>query len=407
MREPPFGEFVAIVALMMGLTSFAIDNLLPAFDALRADFALADPNAAQLSIYVYMIAFALAQLGYGPVADMAGRRPVLLAGLAVFVAGSLLAIVATGYATLLVARAIQGIGSAAARVLAVTIVRDRFAGREMARVMSLTMMIFIIVPVFAPTIGSLLLALGSWHTIFAATLGLSLLLAAWFGLRMPETLHPDYRFPLSLARVGQAMRLTIVTRVAIGYSTAVGLMMGCLMAYIGSAQQILETSVYALGPVFTLYFGLIAATMAVGSLVNSRLVRRLGMRRMGHAGICGFALVACAQLVGALLYGGHPPLAWFVVTVSLNLMLFAVTVPNFNAMAMEPLGAIAGTASSFIGAYTTLAGALLGLAVGQAFDGTVTPLAGGFVLYSAACILVVLWTERWRLFVPRHAPPPR
>jgi DHA1 family bicyclomycin/chloramphenicol resistance-like MFS transporter len=198
-----------------------------------------------------------------------------------------------------------------------------------------------------------------------------------------------------------------MTRVAIGYSTAVGLMMGCLMAYIGSAQQILETSVYGLGPVFTLYFGLIAATMAVGSLLNSRLVRSAGMRRMGHAGICGFALVAVAQLVGALLYGGHPPLAWFVVTVALNLMLFSVTVPNFNAMAMEPLGAIAGTASSFIGAYTTLAGALLGLAVGQAFDGTVTPLAGGFVLYSAACILVVLWTERGRLFVPRHAPPPQ
>jgi DHA1 family bicyclomycin/chloramphenicol resistance-like MFS transporter len=178
------------------------------------------------------------------------------------------------------------------------------------------------------------------------------------------------------------------------------------MAYIGSAQQILETSVYGLGPVFTLYFGVIAALMGVGSLVNSRLVRRIGMRRMGHAGICGFVLVALAQLLGAFLYSGHPPLAWFVVTISLNLMLFSLTVPNFNAMAMEPLGAVAGTGSSFIGAYTTLAGALLGLTVGQAFNGTVTPLATGFVGMSLACLLVVAWTERGRLFVPHNVPPP-
>jgi DHA1 family bicyclomycin/chloramphenicol resistance-like MFS transporter len=275
----------------------------------------------------------------------------------------------------------------------------------MARVMSLTMMIFIIVPVFAPTVGSLLLTLGSWHVIFTATLALGVTLALWFGLRMPETLHPDYRFPLSLARVGQAMRLTVTTRVSIGYASAVGLMMGCLMAYIGSAQQILETTVYGLGPVFTVYFGVIAATMAVGSMINSRLVRRLGMRRMGHSGICAFALVALAQFTGAVIYSGHPPLPYFVVTLALNLMLFSVTVPNFNAMAMEPLGAIAGTASSFIGAYTTLAGALLGFCVGQAFNGTVTPLAAGFTIYSGLCLLIVLWTERGRLFVPRNPPP--
>jgi DHA1 family bicyclomycin/chloramphenicol resistance-like MFS transporter len=396
---------VALIALMMGITSFAIDNLLPAFDALRADFALDDPNRVQLAIYVYMVAFAFAQLVYGPVSDMAGRRRVLLAGLAIFSVGCLLAIVSTSFTMLLVARAIQGIGSAAARVLAVTIVRDRFAGREMARVMSLTMMIFIIVPVFAPTVGSLLLTLGSWHVIFTATLALGVTLALWFGLRMPETLHPDYRFPLSLARVGQAMRLTVTTRVSIGYASAVGLMMGCLMAYIGSAQQILETTVYGLGPVFTVYFGVIAATMAVGSMINSRLVRRLGMRRMGHSGICAFALVALAQFTGAVIYSGHPPLPYFVVTLALNLMLFSVTVPNFNAMAMEPLGAIAGTASSFIGAYTTLAGALLGFCVGQAFNGTVTPLAAGFTIYSGLCLLIVLWTERGRLFVPRNPPP--
>ncbi|MBN8921121.1 MAG: MFS transporter, partial [Rhizobiales bacterium] len=196
--SPRFGEFVAIIALMMGLTSFAIDNLLPAFDALRAEFSIADPNRAQLAIYVYMIAFAVAQLVYGPVSDMMGRRPTVLFGVVIFVLGSLLALVARSFEVLLIARAIQGVGSAAARVLAVTIVRDRFAGREMARVMSLTMMVFLIVPIFAPTLGSALLALGNWHMIFGATAALGLLLAVWFGLRMPETLHPEYRFPFSV-----------------------------------------------------------------------------------------------------------------------------------------------------------------------------------------------------------------
>jgi DHA1 family bicyclomycin/chloramphenicol resistance-like MFS transporter len=405
-REPRFAEFVALIALMMGVTSFAIDNLLPAFDILRADFAIADANDMQLTIYVYMIAFGVAQLVYGPVSDMVGRRPALLAGLAIFVVGCVLAIVSTNFTMLLAARAIQGIGSAAARVLAVTIVRDRFVGRDMARVMSLTMMVFLIVPIFAPTIGTLLLALGNWHMIFVATLALGLVLAIWFAARMPETLHPDYRFPLSLARVREALRITVTTRVSIGYATGVGLMMGCLMAYIGSAQQILETSVYGLGPVFTVYFGVIAALMGVGSLVNSRLVRRIGMRRMGHAGICAFALVSAAQLAGALASGGHPPLGWFVVTISLTLMLFSLTVPNFNAMAMEPLGAIAGTGSSFIGAYTTLFGALCGLAIGRAFDGTVTPLAVGYVVLSFTCLGVVLWTEKGRLFVPRSTASP-
>ena len=285
-----------------------------------------------------------------------------------------------------------------------TIVRDRFVGRDMARVMSLTMMIFIIVPVFAPSIGSLLLTLGIWHVIFAATLALGI---CWRPVRCPHAGNaaPGLSLSLSLARVGQAMRLTVSTRVSIGYHrgrTDDGLPDG--LYRLRPADP--ETSVYSLGPVFTVYFGVIAATMAIGSLVNSRLVRRVGMRRMAHAGICAFAAVAVLQFAGAAIYSGHPPLAWFVTTLSLNLMLFSVTVPNFNAMAMEPLGAIAGTASSFIGAYTTLAGALLGFAVGQAFNGTVTPLAAGFVLYSLACVAVVLWTERGRLFVPRNAPPP-
>ena len=226
----PFAEFVALVALMMGITAYSVDNLLPAFDFIRASFQVRDPNSLQLLVYGYMVAFAITQLIYGPISDMVGRRAVLLAGMAIYIAGCVLAIFAPSFEILMLSRVIQGIGSAAARVLAVAIVRDRFSGREMARVMSLTLVVFLIVPIFAPAIGSLLLLFGPWQWIFGSMLVLALILALWFGVRMPETLHPEYRFPFSMRRIGSAIALTVTTRVSFGYATAVGLMLGCVMA---------------------------------------------------------------------------------------------------------------------------------------------------------------------------------
>jgi DHA1 family bicyclomycin/chloramphenicol resistance-like MFS transporter len=205
-----------------------------------------------------------------------------------------------------------------------------------------------------------------------------------------------------MSKIASAVALTATTREAFGYATGVGLMSGCVLGYVGSAQQILETTVYGLGPAFSIYFALVAGTMALGSLLNSRVVRRFGMRRLSHGAIIGFTLVSAIQLVCALTFGGRPPLALFIGLIAVAMFLFSMTVPNFNAMAMEPLGAVAGTAAAFIGAYTTLLGALCGLAVGQSFDGTVVPLTAGYFILSLACLLVVLWTERGRLFVARH-----
>jgi DHA1 family bicyclomycin/chloramphenicol resistance-like MFS transporter len=400
-----FREFVALIAVMMGLTALSIDNLLPAFPAIQAAFGIADANELQLLVYVYMLGFGVMQLAYGPISDVIGRRPTLMVGLAVYAAGCLLAALAPSFQVLLVARIVQGMGVAAARVLAIAIVRDCYEGREMARVMSLTFAVFIIVPVFAPAIGSATLLLGNWHFLFASMLALGIVVATWFGLRMPETLHPEYRLPLSARRIAQGMRRTVTTRVSIGYATAVGLMFGSLMAYVGSAQQIFETEVYRLGPLFPVAFGIIAAVMGIAAIVNSRLVRRLGMRRLSHGGILGYLVVSVLQVVFALVYDGRPPLLLFGLVLAGNQFLASLTLSNFNAMAMEPLGAIAGTASSFIGFYTTLVGALLGLMVGQAFDGTVLPLGIGYLCFSILAVLVVLWTEKGRLFQPQNKAP--
>lgn len=390
-------EFVLLIALVMSLGSLSIDNLLPAFGPIQADFGIADPNDLQLLITTYMVPFAIMQAVYGPVSDAIGRRPTLMIGLAVYLIGGLIATMATSFSMLLIGRAIQGAGLAANRVLTVAIIRDRFAGREMARVMSITLMVFILVPMLAPALGSLLLLLGTWRIIFATVVGFAVLVAVWFYTRMPETLHPEYRRSFSFGQITSAVGITISTRISIGYATGIALMMGCLMAYIGSAQQIFETEVYGLGALFPLVFGCIAAFMGAASFTNARLVRRLGMRRLSHIGICGFTLVAAVQLGVALLYDGRPPLLLYAAVFAINQFLYSLTVPNFNSIAMAPLAAVAGTASSFIGSYTTLVGALLGLVIGRSFNGTVIPLGMGYLCLGAACLVVVLWTEKGRL----------
>jgi DHA1 family bicyclomycin/chloramphenicol resistance-like MFS transporter len=258
--------------------------------------------------------------------------------------------------------------------------------------------VFLIVPMIAPAIGGLMLALGSWIYVFVSMLVLAFWLTLWFSLRMPETLHPEYRRPLSPAATWEAIRLTLRTRVAIGYTTALGLMTGCIMGYVGSAQQVFDTGLYHLGPLFPLAFGLVAGAMGAATLINARVVRRVGMRAMSHGGVIAFTLVALVQVGVGFAYQGRPPLVLFLALLALNQFLMSFAMPNFNALALEPLGAIAGTASSFLGFYTTILGALCGFLIGQAFDGTVLPVGIGYASLGVLALLVVAWTERGRLF---------
>lgn len=395
---PAFPEFVALVALMMGLTAFSVDNVLPALEPIRVEFGMADANAAQLVVFVYLLGFGIAQLGYGPLADIAGRRPAFLAGLVVYLGGCVLALVSSDLTTLLVARFIQGVRAASGRVVAIAIVRDRYVGREMARVMSFTSMVFITVPVLAPAIGGALLLAGPWRIIFASMLVCGMALGLWFIRRMPETLRPENRMPLTAARILDGIRLTVTNRVAFGYATAFGLLFACILGYVGSARQIF-TELYNLADLFPLAFGLIACVMGVAAfVVNSQIVRRFGVRRVSHAALLAYLAVALGQVGLALVFKGHPPLLMFGGVLAANQFLSSLCMSNFNALAMEPLGSVAGTASAFIGAYTTVLGTVLGLAIGQAFDGTVLPLGTGYALMSVGAVAIVLWTERGRLF---------
>ncbi|KAB2941523.1 MAG: multidrug effflux MFS transporter [Hyphomicrobium sp.] len=389
------GEFIALTAVMMSLTAMAVDVMLPALPQIGEALGVADPNDRQNVVIVYMLGFSLGQLAYGRLSDKYGRKPVLMVGMAIFIVGSLAASLASGFALLLCARAVQGLGAAAPRVLAIAIVRDRFAGRQMARVMSFAMAVFIIIPVLAPGMGQGVLAFGTWRHVFDLLLVAGVLVALWAAVRLPETAHVGREGPLPL---GRSIRLALATRQTIGYAVAGGLVFGCVLAYVASAQQ-LFVDVFGLGAAFPLAFGAIALTIGAASLTNAQLVEQLGMRRVSHFSLAGFIVLSLALVLAAQL--GWANVARFIGLMAVLFFLFGLIAPNFNALAMEPQGDNAGMASSVVGFVSTAAGALVGGIIGHMFDGTVLPLALGFLCLSAAAFAVVLWVEGPRgLFHP-------
>ena len=387
-RALSYVEFTALIAVMMALTALSIDIMLPALPNIATALGVTDPNDRQSIIISYVLGFSLGQLFYGWLSDHYGRRPVLMVGLGVFVLGSVIAVLSSSFLLLLGARAVQGLGAAAPRVIAIAIVRDLYSGRQMARVMSFAMMVFITIPVLAPSLGQGLLEVGTWRWNFDALLIGGLLLAVWSGLRLPETRRKDdAAHPLSL---GASLKLAIETPQTLGYALGGGLMFGCLMGYVSSAQQVF-VDVFRLGEEFPIAFGAIASLMAVAAFTNANLVERLGMRRLSHMALTGFVLVSL--FLTGVAAAGFATLPVFAVLMGVLFFQFGLIAPNFNALAMEPQGHNAGMASSLVGFASTGAGAVFGAIIGRLFDGSVVPLALGFACLSLAAFAVVLWVE--------------
>ncbi len=392
-----FGEFVGLVASMMALTALGIDSMLPALPAIGGSLGVSEPNHRQYIITTFLIGFAVAQLAYGPLSDRFGRRPVLLVALGAYVLTSAVAAVSGSFALLLLSRAAMGTAAAGARVVTVALVRDCYSGRAMARVMSLAFIVFMAAPILAPNFGQLILYAGSWRLIFWGIGGAGALVLLWFWLRMPETLGEDARQSLRPSRIARDYALILRDRCAVGYTLATTLMMGGMFGFIGSVQQIVADIFHRPGWL-TLLFAAIASSMAVASFVNSRLVMRLGMRRISHTALAGMVAVAAVHLGVAWI--GWETLWSFAILQAAMMMCIGLANSNFSAMAMERMGEIAGTASSLQGFVTTLGGALIGAVIGQAFDGTTVPLYVGFLSMGALSLAIVAITERGRLFRP-------
>ena len=393
--QPRFGEFVTLTALIISLVALSIDIMLPALQQIGGDLGARRTNDAQLVVTALFVGLALGQVFFGPLSDSYGRKPAIQAGLLLFILGCLMSILATDFTVMLAGRVLQGLGAAGPRSVTVALVRDRYEGRAMARVMSLVMAVFIMVPALAPGIGQVILMIAHWRAIFGFMLAVAAISLVWFALRQPETLAPARRVGFSPSRILLAVRETCASRVAFGYTLASGLIFGAFVGYLNSAQQIFQIQ-YGLGVLFPLYFAALALAIGGASLVNARLVLRHGMRRLSAWALGLLTGLSLAFLVPAYLAGGAPPLWALMAYLMVGFFCIGMLFANFNALAMEPLGHIAGVGAAVVGSLTTLISMVLGAAIGQAYDGTVLPLVAGFALLGLVAIAVMRWTERGR-----------
>ncbi len=387
-RTRPETEFVLVAALLMALVALAIDMMLPALPAIAADLGATSANARQQVVTVLLFGLTVAQIVYGPLSDRIGRKAAIGLGTAVFVLGSLLSAVATDYCQMLLGRLLQGFGVAAMRVVLVAVVRDRYEGAAMARIMSLIMSVFIVVPCIAPLAGQGILLVAPWRAIFVVFIALASLLFAWFWLRQEETLPAGRRLPINFRTLRAGAYETLTNRVAMGHTLVSGLLSGAFIGYLASSQQLLQDA-YPTGRLFPLYFALLALALGTASLLNARLVQRFGMRWLSVAAIAGIVVVSTAVLLLAASAGFVLSFGGFLAGMALILFLVGFAFGNLNAIAMQPLGHIAGIASSVLSSAAGLVAVVIGSTIGAAFDGSAIPLMGGFALASTAALAVM------------------
>ncbi len=387
-----FAEFVALMAMMTALTAMSIDAILPALPEIGMDLGVQRVNDNQLMISLLFLGMAVGQMFYGPLSDSIGRKPTIYIGFGLFAAGCLLSMLTTSFQIMLVGRVLQGLGTAAPRIVVVALIRDQYGGRAMARVMSFVMAVFILVPVVAPAFGQTVLLVAHWRVIFGLYLMLVLIICIWFAWRQSETLSPDQRIPFSLLRIGRAIREVVTHRAAFGYTMTIGLVSGAFIGYLNSTQQVFQEQ-YGLGQLFPLYFAILALSVGSAAIVNTRLVLRFGMRTLSFQALQSIAALSVIFLGIAAITAGQPPLWSLTLYFLLTFFGVGILFGNLNALAMEPLGHIAGVGAAVVGSLSTFISLLLGTLIGQSYNGTVFPLIGGFALFSITAIGVMRWVD--------------
>lgn len=394
-KEPSYGEFVILVSTMTSLAALSIDAMLPSLPQIGSDLNVQNVNDRQLVISVLFLGMAVGQLFFGPLSDNTGRKPAIYAGYALFIAGSLLSVLAVNFSMMLLGRLLQGVGISSPRAVTLALVRDRYAGRAMARVMSFVMTVFILVPMLAPTFGQAVLMFSGWRAIFLSFMLLAIVTLGWFALRMPETLAQENRSSFSLQQIISTMRAILKIRIALGYTITAGLIHGVFLGYLNSTQQIFQEQ-YALGARFPLYFGVISLSLGMASLTNARAVMRFGMRFLVRRSLLSVFGLSILALGIALLTAGHPPLWILVSYLMMSFYGIGIIFGNLNALAMEPLGHLAGIGAAVVGSLSTFISLALGTMIGRSYDGTILPLIASIAILIGVSIFVVRWTESGR-----------
>ncbi len=393
----PVWELVALFVAMTALVALAIDMMLPALDDIARELSVERANDQQYVITAYLAGFSALQIFYGPLADRFGRKSVMLTAIALFLLVTIICAFTPSFSLLLLARFLQGGAAAASRVITVAIARDLTSGRRMAEIMSMVMTAFMAVPVLAPSIGQIVLTIfGDWRAIFGFLIVFGVALAAWIQIRLPETLHPEYRTSLDVRVIAASFAEAMSNRIMLGYTIAGLSFFGGLYAFLGSSQQIFVEHFELTDNQFPIAFAVIATGMSFTSYANSRLVNRLGQRRLAHGALIGFT--AISALHALVLLAGIDNLIVFIALLSIALAFLGLIAANFSSIAMEPMGHIAGTASAAYGFVSGIGATMVGMLIGQLYNGTAIPLIAGQAILGAFSLVAVFITERGQLF---------
>ncbi|MCZ4282290.1 multidrug effflux MFS transporter [Kiloniella laminariae] len=387
------GEFIPLMALLMSLVALSIDAILPALPLIGEDLGLANSNDAQLMVGVLFLGLAIGQIFFGPMSDSYGRKPAIYLGLVIFLAGSVISALATDYTLMLVGRFLQGIGASGPRTISIALIRDQYEGRAMARIMSFIMAVFILVPTIAPALGQMILQLAQWHSIFYSFCLLGTIALIWFALRQPETLSLENRSPFSRTHIWGSIKIILANRQSRSYMIAAGVVFGAFVGYLNSAQQIFQ-DIYFITDLFPLYFAVLALSIGIASFVNAKLVIKHGMRKLSQTALVAMTILALGFSLMVALTNSAPPLWGFMAYMITSFFCIGLLFSNFNALAMEPLGKIAGIASAVIGSVTTFICMAIGVTIGQIYNGTVLPLVSSFAILGLISLLIVFWVER-------------
>jgi DHA1 family bicyclomycin/chloramphenicol resistance-like MFS transporter len=387
-------EFVSLMALLMSLTALGIDAILPALPIIGTQLGVIIPNDNQKMISFLFLGLTFGQLFFGPLSDSFGRKKLIYIGVGIFIVGCAISLRATEYNLMLIGRVVQGIGLASTRVIPVAMVRDQFSGNKMAKIMSLITMVFIIVPALAPSLGMFILKLYNWQAIFWMFLALASISIFWFFIRQPETLLKEKRSSFSTKTIGKAFLRSITNRSAMGYTITSGYIFGAFVGYLVSSQQVF-TVVFNAGERFPIYFGLLALAIGGASYINSKLVEKLGMRRLVFMSLCLLIFFSASFLIYSIIYETNPSLVIFLIFMLCIFSCVGILFGNCSSLAIEPLGDIAGSATAVINSIQNVISVSLGALIGSFFNGTTIPMAIGFTLLGSFALFSMVWTEKF------------
>ena len=386
-------EFVFLNAMLISLGALATDMILPALPYMAEDMGQATGNEQQWMVAVFFISINTGGIFFGPLSDSIGRRNTIAIGTVIFVVGSLMSALTNNFDIMLWGRFLQGLGAAAIFIAMSTILRDKYSGRHMARIMSFTMSIFIMVPTVAPLFGQMVLMLGDWHGIFYVFIAWSLVSFVWLWVRQPETLPVENRLPFNMATFIKNLRIFFNNRTSVGYSIVNGFSFSLLLSYLLSAQQIF-VEIYQTGTLFPAYFAVIALAVGIASFVNGKLVMQMGMRKLYYLAAKTIIALTGGTLIILLGLGGELPLIGFMVIMVGLFFCLGLTFGNTVAIAIEPLGDIAGIANAIIRLLSGVIAVGMGIVIGQSYDGTVFPLFIGFFVAGVAAYASAQYSDR-------------